>query len=225
MTARIVGHFKHVPRLGRVVRVVARERDKGMARVRRVDGDPAHEPSRRRRRVDAVESHRAGRGVSGIRSHEDASAPQPGPERAIVARGALRCNDVAGGPWLLVSAEIRAGQPWHAECLPVPAGQVEGAEELVTVQFKEGLAAVVVLCPPDVLESRERRPVDPRVVDNRDVKRATFAGGWPWSEERVRDPVPTRLAGERRGGASKRHVDLCIEKGVQSLVLVERADA
>ena len=106
-------HVEHVPRRRarrRGVCVVARERDERMVRVRRVDGDPAHEASRRRRRVDAVEDHRTARFI-GIRGDEDASAPQPHPKRTGVARRPHRCDDeLAGrfvGPEGVVGGQVR----------------------------------------------------------------------------------------------------------------------
>ena len=47
------------------------------------------------------------------------------------------------------------------------------------------------------------RHVDRRVVDNRDVERATLVGGRPRTEERVRDPVPSRLVAWARWTKSR----------------------
>src|SRR6266550_886654 len=190
-----------------------------MIRVRWINSDPAHETSWRRCGIDAVEGHVSRRCVVGVRRDEHATAPEPGPKRDVVARSALRSDYVAARTRVLVSPEGRAAQVL-SDRDPVAAGRGEGAEELVTIRFQEGLAAVVVLRPPNVLESRERRPVDRRVVDNRDVERATFASCGPRGEECVGDPIPTHLL-----GAVKVHVDLRIEVGVETLVRVEHADA
>src|SRR5207244_8177934 len=102
----------------------------------------------------------------------------------------------------------------------VAARKGECAEKLVTVRLQEGLTAIVVLCPPDVLEPSERRSVHRRVVDDRDVEGATLQPPGPRrSEERVGDPVPSQLI-----GPAEVHVDLRIEEGMETLVRIGRAD-
>src|SRR5436190_18086768 len=102
-----------------------------MSRVRRINSDPAHETSWRRCGIDAVEGHVSRRCIVGVRRDEDASAPEPGPKRAIVARSALSCDDVATGARVLVRPEGCAGQIL-SDRHPVAAGGGEGAKELVT---------------------------------------------------------------------------------------------
>src|SRR5713101_1589582 len=87
------------------------------------------------------------------------------------------------------------------------------------MHVEKGLATAVVLRPPDVLESREYRPRDGRVVDNRDIERARFASSRP-DEERVGDPVPMQL-----GGTVGVHVDLCIKEGMEPVVCDNRVGA
>ena len=92
-------------------------------------------------------------------------------------------------------------------------------DELITVRVEKGLVTAVICGPPDVLEPREQRPRDHRVMDNRDVERARFASSRP-DEERVGDPVPIRL-----GGAVKVHLYLCIKEGVEPVIRDDRVDA
>ena len=99
----IVSHFEHVPCRrtgGRRIRVVAGVRDEGVVRVRSVDSDPAHEPLRLCRGVDAVEDHRTARFI-GVRRDEYATAPQPHPKRAGVARRPHGCDDVLAGRFVV----------------------------------------------------------------------------------------------------------------------------
>jgi len=42
VTHCIITNLEHMPRLGRVVRVVAGERDEGVLRIRRINSNPAH---------------------------------------------------------------------------------------------------------------------------------------------------------------------------------------
>jgi len=74
VTHCIIMNIEHMPLLGRVVRIIARERDEGVVRVFRINRDPAHEPGRCRRSVDAVKRDARVRFI-GIWRDEHASAP------------------------------------------------------------------------------------------------------------------------------------------------------
>src|SRR5947209_18795152 len=114
-------NIEHMPRLGRVVRIIARERDERVIRVRRVDGDPAHEASRRRRSVDAEKDNLTAC-LIGARRDENASAPQSRPKRAVVARRPLRCDDILTGRFVLPKGSAGKVLP---DSLPVSAGTSE----------------------------------------------------------------------------------------------------
>src|SRR5438876_2178667 len=203
-------NIEHMPRLGRVVRIIARERDERVIRVRRVDGDPAHEASRRRRSVDAEKDNLTAC-LIGVRRDENASAPQPHPKRAGVARRPLRCDDVLSGRFVLPKGS--AGQVLP-DRLPVTTGAREDQValgkaarkkwELGTVRLEKSLVTAVVLRPPDVLRAQEPCAAHVRVRDQWDVEGHILAAQTGW----VPDPVPTFLAEGCLSGASKVHVDL-----------------
>ncbi len=161
-----------------------------MVRVRRIDGDAAHEPSRRQRRVDTVESHIAGRRVVGVGRYKHTSAPEPGPERTVVARRPLRCNDVASGPRSLISSKRCASQIGPNRH-PVAAGtrELQTVDELAAVRLQKRLITAIVLRPPDVLRTEEPRAAHARVRDQWDVEGHVLAAQTAW----VPDPVPPRL--------------------------------
>ena len=203
-------NIEHMPRLGRVVRIIARERDEGVVRVFRINRDPAHEASRRRRSVDAEKDNLTAC-LIGVRRDENASAPQSRPKRAVVARRPLRCDDILTGRFVLPKGSAGKVLP---DSLPVSAGTSEDQValgkaarkkwELGTVRLEKSLVTAVVLRPPNVLRAQEPCAAYARVGDQWDVEGHVLAAQTGW----VPDPVPTFLTKGCLGSASKVHVDL-----------------
>ena len=178
-------------RRGRV-RVVARERDKGVVRVRRIDRDPAHEPLRRRRGVDTVKSRGPrSRCRRSSRRTRGRGAVRPTACVSLGARWTRRRSPPAGV--LSIPSRTSAGK---VASRPAPSGtqsphrpaELPGPEELVA-SLQEGLVAAIVLRAPDVLEPDEPVSRLPRVRDQRDVEGRPS----PLGQQRSANPVPAQL--------------------------------
>ena len=160
------GDFEYVARLRRRIEVVARVRDPGAMRVRRIDGDSRDEPvgvgRRHRVGVDAIPDDGSGGGVRVV-GDEHAPGTGRGPKRARVGGPAPESRQGVAG----AAAPDRRRQIARrraADAHEVTAAWLGGGcRELRTVGFQEGLIAAPVLRPPDAEGTLEDRAAAARV--------------------------------------------------------------